>query len=156
MRIPQMLVKMQVPKPFSQRFWFSVGLPFQFFSSRRRSSQLSYEMMRKETRNSITLFLDICRVFPVIFHVWGRRMRREMRAVSFFISCFTRLCLFPLCKEVNQLSVYYVPSLWDRPPTPLPSHPSRLSRSTRLSSLHHTASSYWLSILHTAIYMFQC
>ena len=36
-----------------------------------------------------------------------------------------------------------VPSLLNLPPTP--SHRSRLSRSTSLSSLSHTASSHWLS-----------
>ena len=37
-------------------------------------------------------------------------------------------------------------------PLPTPSHPSRLSQSTVLSSLHLTANSHWLSILHTAMY----
>ena len=39
---------------------------------------------------------------------------------------------------------------------PIPSHTSRLLQSTMLSSLHHTASSHWLSILHMVMYMFQC
>ena len=43
---------------------------------------------------------------------------------------------------------------------PLPleprSHPSRLSQSTRLSSLWYTATSYLLSVFHMAMYMFQC
>ena len=42
------------------------------------------------------------------------------------------------------------------PATSHASHPSRLSQSTDLSSLNHTASSHWLSILHMVMYMFQC
>ena len=34
---------------------------------------------------------------------------------------------------------------------PTPTHPSRFSQSTRLSSLCHTANSHWLSVLHTVI-----
>ena len=40
-------------------------------------------------------------------------------------------------------------------PTAISSHPSRLSQSTRLSSLCYTANSHWLSILHTVMYMYQ-
>ena len=47
-----------------------------------------------------------------------------------------------------------VPSLLNLPPTP--SHPSRLSRSTSLSSLSHTASSHWRSILYMVMYVFPC
>ena len=36
------------------------------------------------------------------------------------------------------------PSSWTSFPLPTPSHPSGLPQSTRLSSLHHTASSHWL------------
>ena len=42
----------------------------------------------------------------------------------------------------------YVPSPWAFLPPPTPSHLFRLSLSTRLSSLHHTANSHWLFILH--------
>ena len=48
------------------------------------------------------------------------------------------------------------PSSWTSLPSPTPSHPSRLSQSTGLSSLHHTANSYWWSLLHMVAYMFQC
>ena len=43
---------------------------------------------------------------------------------------------------------------WTSPPSPAASHLSRLSQSTRLSSMHHTASSPWLSTLHMTMYMF--
>ena len=39
------------------------------------------------------------------------------------------------------------------PPT---SHTSRLSQSVGLSSLHQTANSHWLTILHMVMYMFPC
>ena len=41
-------------------------------------------------------------------------------------------------------------------PPPTPSHPLGCHRAPGLSSLHHTAHSHWLSILHMVIYMFQC
>ena len=44
---------------------------------------------------------------------------------------------------------------WTSLPPPTLSHPSRLSQSTSLNSLCHTANSYWLCILHTVMYMFQ-
>ena len=47
----------------------------------------------------------------------------------------------------------YVPSLLNLPPTPTPSHSSRLSQSTSLSSLSHTANSHWLSTLQRVVYM---
>ena len=34
----------------------------------------------------------------------------------------------------------------------LPTHPSKLSQSSGLSSLSHTANSHWLSILYMAVY----
>ena len=45
---------------------------------------------------------------------------------------------------------------WTSLPPPTPSHPSRLSQSTGLSSLSHTANSHWQSILHMVMYMFPC
>ena len=45
---------------------------------------------------------------------------------------------------------------WASFPPPTPSHPSRLSQSPGLSTLSNTANSHWLSILHTAVYMFPC
>ena len=46
----------------------------------------------------------------------------------------------------------YIPSLLDLSPTPTPpSHPSRSSQSTKLSSLCYTAGSHQLSILHMAV-----
>ena len=43
-------------------------------------------------------------------------------------------------------------------PTHLPLHPTPLGcyRALVLSSLHHTANSHWLSILHMVMHMFQC
>ena len=38
---------------------------------------------------------------------------------------------------------------------PTPSHPSRLSQNTEVSSLCYTAASHWLSILYTVVYMCQ-
>ena len=49
----------------------------------------------------------------------------------------------------------FLPS-WTSLPSPIPFHPSRFSQSTGLSSLHYIANSYWWSLLHMVVYMFQC
>ena len=41
-------------------------------------------------------------------------------------------------------------------PPPTPPLPSRLSQSTRLSFLHHTATFHWLPVSHTAMSMLPC
>ena len=56
--------------------------------------------------------------------------------------CFTMLCSFLLCNEVHQLYVY----IYLLPLGPLfhlpPSHPSKSSQSSELSSLHYTVGSH--------------
>ena len=54
------------------------------------------------------------------------------------------------------MSLHRFPPSWTALASPTPSHPSRLLQSTGLSSPCYTATSYWLSILHTVVYMFQC
>ena len=68
---------------------------------------------------------------------------------------FTILCGFLPYINVNQPQLYIHPLSLEHPlPSPTASHLSRLSQSTRLSSMCHTANSHWLSILHTVMYMF--
>ena len=68
---------------------------------------------------------------------------------------FTILCGFLPYINVNQPQFYIHPLPLEHPlPSPTASHLSRLSQSTRLSSMCHTANSHWLSILHTVMYMF--
>ena len=64
-------------------------------------------------------------------------------------SCFTMFCQFLLYNRVNQLYVHIYP-LPLGPPSPHhpPSHPSRSSQSTELSSLCYTAGTHQLSVLH--------
>ena len=50
----------------------------------------------------------------------------------------------------------YVPSLLNPLPPPTPPHPSRLSKSTGLSSLSHVVTSHWLSVLQMVVYIFPC
>ena len=59
------------------------------------------------------------------------------------------------CRTTRQVSHNhtYIISLWS-PPFPA-SHLSRSSQSTRLGSLCCIATSYWLSILHTVVYIRQ-
>ena len=47
-------------------------------------------------------------------------------------------------------------SSWTSVPPPTPSHPSRLSQSTRFGSLWHIEDSPLLSVLHTVTYIFPC
>ena len=69
-------------------------------------------------------------------------------------------CCVGFCQTPTWIShrYTYVSTLLKLPPTshPIPSHPSRLSQSTGLSSLHHTANSNQLSVLHMVMYIFQC
>ena len=48
------------------------------------------------------------------------------------------------------------PPSWISLSPPTASHTSRLSQSLGLSSLHQTANSHWLTILHMVVYMFPC
>ena len=56
---------------------------------------------------------------------------------------------------INTLHIYPLPL--ESPSKPLPpSHHSRSSQRTGLSSLCHTATPHYLSVLHTVMYIFQC
>ena len=50
----------------------------------------------------------------------------------------------------------YVPSFVNLPRTSYIFHPSRLLQRPGLSSLSHTASFHWLSILHMIVFMLPC
>ena len=62
--------------------------------------------------------------------------------------------LFLLYNRMNQLSYTYSSCLMRLPPTPS-SHPSRLSHSTRLSSMYYIAISHQLSFVHMGLYICQ-
>ena len=53
-------------------------------------------------------------------------------------NCFIILCWFLPYINVNQPQAYICPGLWDLLPLTIPSHPARLSQSTRfeLPALH--------------------
>ena len=72
-------------------------------------------------------------------------------------NCFTRLYSFLLYSNVNQLNVYIHISLplWTCLPPHLPSHPSRSSQNTELSSRCYTAAPHQLSVLHLVVYICQ-
>ena len=55
----------------------------------------------------------------------------------------------------STICIHISPTYWTSPlPCPRPSHPSRSSQSTRLSSLHYTVGSHYLSVLHmVSVYM---
>ena len=63
--------------------------------------------------------------------------------------------LFLLYNRMNQLSYTYSSCLMRLPPTPS-SHPSRLSHSTRLSSMYYIAISHQLSFVHIGLDICQC
>ena len=55
--------------------------------------------------------------------------------------------------NMNPPQVYTCSPSWNPLPPPTPPHPSRLSQSTGLSSLHHTANFPWLPLFHMVMYM---
>ena len=66
------------------------------------------------------------------------------------------LCWFLLYNNMNQLYVYIYPLPLEPPSHPPTSHPSRISQSTKLSSLCCIAASHQLSTLHMVVYICQC
>ena len=54
------------------------------------------------------------------------------------------------------MGIYMAPPSRTSFPPLTPFHPSGLSHRSGLSSLPHTANSYWLSILHMVMHMFRC
>ena len=54
------------------------------------------------------------------------------------------------------IPIHMSPPPWTFRPPPTLSHPCRLLQSPGLSSLSHTANSYWLIILHMIVYMLSC
>ena len=64
------------------------------------------------------------------------------------------LCWF-LLYNMNQSYVYMYSLPLGSPAHP-PSHPSRSSQSTRMSSLYCTATSHQLSVLNMVMHIFQC
>ena len=54
----------------------------------------------------------------------------------------------------SAIGIRMPPPSWTSFPPPTPSDPSRLSPSSGLSALHHTADSHYLAVLHV-VYMFQ-
>ena len=54
----------------------------------------------------------------------------------------------------SAIGIHISPPSWISLPPPTPSHPSRLSQSTRFELPHHRVNSYWL--LHMIMYMIQC
>ena len=65
------------------------------------------------------------------------------------------LCQFLLYNKLNQLYVYIYPLPLGLASQQPPSHPSRSSQITELSSLSYTAASYQLSVLHMAVHIHQ-
>ena len=53
----------------------------------------------------------------------------------------------------SAIDIHKSPPFWIFPPSPAPSHPSRLTQSPCLSFLSHRANSHWLSILHMVMYV---
>ena len=65
-------------------------------------------------------------------------------------------CVSFCCTSVNQLHVYISPLLQRPRSHPTPSHPSRSSQSTKLSSFCCTAASHQLSVSHMVVCICQC
>ena len=71
-------------------------------------------------------------------------------------NCFTILCWLLPYNRVNHPQIHICPLPPEPPPTPIPSHPSRLHRAPGWAPCAHTAASHWLSILHMVVYRCQC
>ena len=56
----------------------------------------------------------------------------------------------------SAIGIHVSPPSWIYLPLPIVPNPPRLSQGMEPSSLHHTANSRWLSILHVLMCMFQC
>ena len=56
----------------------------------------------------------------------------------------------------SAIGTHVFPPSWTSFPPATPYHPSRLSKSTGLRSLHHIANSHWLSVLLMVMCMLQC
>ena len=80
----------------------------------------------------------------------------EWVAISFSNAWKWKVKVKSLSRVLLLVSLWISPSSWTSPCTSHPTHASRLSQSTGLSSLCHTANSHWLFILHMIMYMFQC
>ena len=88
-----------------------------------------------------------------------RLQQMDSRNSCWFFSFFFfnwRIIALQYCVGLYHTSTWishrytYVPSLLNPLPSPTPSHPSRLSQSTGLSTLCHEANSHLLSILYMA------
>ena len=66
------------------------------------------------------------------------------------------LCWFLPYQHESVVSIHTSPPSWNFIPPPTPSHLSRLSQSTKLSSLCYTTAAHWLSVLYIVMFMFQC
>ena len=66
------------------------------------------------------------------------------------------MLVFAIHQHESATGIHMSPLSWASLPTQTPSYLSRLSQSTRLSSLCQTADSHWLCILHMVMYMFPC
>ena len=92
------------------------------------------------------------------FFLWGEAHTREAFFHLFkYIKKMFLQCCVDFYHTSTWLSHRYTNVPWLEPSSHFPLHPTApgCHRTGGLSSLCHTANSYWLSILHMAIYMFQ-
>ena len=84
---------------------------------------------------------------------------RHLFIFKFFIVTYTFYNLVLLSathQHESAIGTHMSFPLWASFPSPIPSHPPRLSQSTGLSSLSHTANPHQTSILHMVMHMFPC
>ena len=71
----------------------------------------------------------------------------------FYCKIFVLQYCAGFCHTATRISHTYVSPSWNSLPTPTPSHCSRWSENTGLSSLCHTANSHWLYFIHGNVYV---
>ena len=93
----------------------------------------------------LQILVDICYVlsFFSLFLIGGRLLYNIVLASGIY-------------QHESDTGIHMSPSSWTSLPPPTPSHTSRLSKSTELSSPCHSANSHLLSALHMVMYMFPC
>ena len=100
-----------------------------------------------------------CFFFFSFLYIWGAALH-QMCSFSFsffqlegnylaYCDCFVH-------HHESVIGIHTSPLSWNSLPPLSPSHHSKLSQSTHMGSLIHTANPHLLSILHMVMYVFQC
>ena len=111
-------------------------------------SFLFYSFKEHLTWNLPSLFFMCLRGFPFSFFY----KKFYLFSIEEYL-LYNIVSVSAIHQQKSAIDIHMSLLSWSSLPPPTPSHPSRLSQSTSLSSLSHTANSHWRSILHMLIYV---